>query len=115
MSEPIIVQCTTSSAEEARRIARALLEAKLAACASIAAQVESHYWWQGAIEQSDECLMLIKTTRERFDAVRRAILEHHSYAVPEIVALPIVEGHDAYLKWLAESVGPEDADGGSGR
>ena len=109
MSEPIIVQCTTSSAEEARRIARALLEAKLAACASIAAQVESHYWWQGAIEQSDECLMLIKTTRERFDAVRETILRHHSYEVPEIIALPVVTGHEPYLRWLEESVRKGDS------
>lgn len=109
MNEPIIVQCTAPSIEEARRIARALLEAKLVACAGIAARVESHYWWQGAIEQADECLMLIKTTRERFDAVRRTIVERHSYEVPEIVALPIVDGHAPYLDWLAESV--QDGEG----
>jgi periplasmic divalent cation tolerance protein len=101
MNELIIVQCTAASLEEARRIARALLEARLAACASIAGRIESHYWWRGAIEQSDECLMLIKTTRERFDAVRRAIVEQHSYEVPEIIALPIVDGHAPYLDWLA--------------
>ena len=110
MTEAIIVQCTTSSRDEARRIGRALVEAKLAACASIAGEVESHYWWQGAIEQATETLLVIKTTRARFDEVRRAILEHHSYEVPEIGALPVVAGHEAYLAWLAESVRGEEAD-----
>ena len=110
MTEAIIVQCTAASKDEARRIARALVEAKLAACASIAGEVESHYRWRGAIEQATETLLLIKTTRERFDDVRRTILEHHSYEVPEIIALPVVAGHEAYLAWLAESVRGEEAE-----
>jgi len=109
--EALIVQCTASSREEARAIGRALLEARLAACVSISGEVESHYWWRGALEQAGEVLLLIKTTRERFDEVRRTILEHHSYEVPEIIALPIVAGHQAYLDWLTESVGGKEAAG----
>ena len=107
MTDAIVIQCTAASRDEAQRIARALLETKLAACASLVAAVESHYWWKGAIESSNEVLLLIKTTRERFDAVRETILEHHSYEVPEIIALPVVTGHEPYLRWLNESVKEE--------
>lgn len=104
MTDAIVIQCTASSKDEAQRIARALLEAKLAACVSLVGGVESHYWWKGAIESSNEVLLLIKTTRERFDAVREMILKHHTYEVPEILALPVVTGHEPYLRWLEESV-----------
>jgi len=107
-TEAILIQCTASSREEARAIGRTLLEAKLAACVSIVGKAESHYWWRGALEQASETVLLVKTTRERFDEVRRTILEHHSYEVPEIIALPVVAGHEPYLEWLAESVGGEE-------
>jgi periplasmic divalent cation tolerance protein len=110
VTEAIVVQCTASSKDEARTIARALLDAKLAACASIVGEVESHYWWRGALEQAGETLLVIKTTRERFDAVRRTILEHHSYEVPEIVALPVLAGHQPYLDWITESVRAGEAE-----
>jgi periplasmic divalent cation tolerance protein len=109
VTEAIIIQCTVSSKEQARRIGRALVEARLAACASIVGDVESHYRWQGAIERAVETLLVVKTTRQRFDDVCRTILEHHSYDVPEIIAVPIAAGHNAYLAWLAESVGGEEA------
>ena len=108
--EAIIIQCTVPSRDEARAIGRALLDAKLAACVSIAGEVESHYWWQGAIEEARELVVVIKTTRERFDAVRRTILEHHSYQVPEILALPVVDGHGPYLDWLAGCVRSGEAE-----
>ncbi|MBN1918282.1 MAG: divalent-cation tolerance protein CutA [Verrucomicrobia bacterium] len=104
MNDAIVIQCTASSRDEARGIARALLEAKRAACVSLAGEVESHYWWQGAIESATEVLMLIKTARGQFDAVCETILAHHSYEVPEIIALPVVTGHEPYLRWLDESV-----------
>jgi periplasmic divalent cation tolerance protein len=109
VTDAIVIQCTAASRDEAQRIAHALLEAKLAACASLVAGVESHYWWKGAIESASEVLLLIKTTRERFDAVRGTILEHHSYEVPEIIALPVVTGHEPYLRWLEESVKEGDS------
>ena len=109
MTNAIVIQCTASSKDEAQRIARALLEAKLAACVSLAAAVESHYWWKGAIESASEVLLLIKTTRERFDAAREMILKHHTYEVPEIIALPVVTGHKPYLRWLEESVKKGDS------
>ncbi len=107
--ETVMIQCTVSSKEEARTISHALLEARVAACVSIAAGVESHYWWRGALEHADEALLVIKTTRDRFDDVRRVILQHHSYEVPEIIAVPIVAAHRPYLDWLAHSVSDEEA------
>lgn len=104
-----MVQCTAASKEEARTISQALLEARVAACVSIAGEVESHYWWRGALEHAGEVLLLIKTTRERFDDVRRIILEHHSYEVPEIIAMPIVAAHQPYLDWLTQSVSDAEA------
>jgi len=108
--EAIVVQCTAASRDEARIIARALLDAKLAACVSLAGEIESHYWWQGTLEHATETRLLIKTTRDRFDNVRSTILKHHSYDVPEIIALPVVAGHTPYLEWLAGCVGPAEDD-----
>jgi len=111
VTDAIVIQCTASSRDEAHRIARALLEAKLAACVSLVGKVESHSWWQGAIESANEVLLLVKTTRERFDAVRAMIVANHSYEVPEIIALPVVAGHEPYLKWIEDSA--RDCGGGS--
>lgn len=93
-----------SSPKEARRIAKALVERRLAACVNtIAAPVESVYRWKGKIEKAKEYLLLIKTSRARFAAVERTIRESHSYDVPEIIAVPIVSGSRDYLSWLADN------------
>ncbi len=102
----IVVLCTCGSSKEARRIGRALVEKRLAACVNVVtAPVESVYRWEGKVEIAKEFLLLIKTTRARFAALERAIRLIHSYDVPEIVALPIAAGSRGYLKWLAASVG----------
>jgi periplasmic divalent cation tolerance protein len=105
MTDKIIVLVTCTSAREARRIARALVEKRLAACGNvIEGRVTSIYRWKGKIAAAKECLLIIKTTQKRFLAVRDAVERLHSYDVPEIVALPIVAGSSEYLRWVAECV-----------
>ena len=98
------ITSATANREEAERLAAALVERRLAACVQILGPIRSVYRWQGNVDQADEWLCLIKTTRERYAAVEAAIRELHSYDFPEIIATPIVAGSDGYLAWLAESV-----------
>jgi len=104
MTDKIIVFCTCGSAGEAEKIARSLVEGRAAACVNIVAGVRSIYRWKGAIEDAQEWLLAIKTTRELFDRLRAEICALHSYEVPEIVAVPVVDGLEAYLNWIGESV-----------
>ena len=100
-----IVLTTAGSEEEARNIALALVDRRLAACVNIVAQVESVYHWQGNVESSREWLLIIKTTADRFPSVRDAIQEMHSYELPECISLNIEDGSAGYLEWLGNSVG----------
>lgn len=105
MTDKIVVFTTCGSAAEARRIARALVERKLAACVNIQQlPVQSFYRWKGKVESAKEFLLLIKTSRKRFAALEKAIRGLHSYEVPEIIALPIVAGSSKYLAWVSDSV-----------
>ena len=107
MTDKILVLVTCGSRKEARKIARALVEQRLAACVSeIGVPVASTYRWKGRMESAEEFLLLIKTSKKRFAAVRDAVGELHSYEVPEIIALPIAAGSRAYLDWIASSVKP---------
>ncbi|HVA72208.1 MAG TPA: divalent-cation tolerance protein CutA [Candidatus Limnocylindrales bacterium] len=107
MTNTILVMVTCGYAKEAKRIARRLVDARLAACVNIsAAPVQSIYRWKGKVETAKEILLLVKTTRKRFSALEREIRRLHSYDTPEIIALPIVGGSHAYLQWIAESVRP---------
>jgi periplasmic divalent cation tolerance protein len=81
-----------------------MVDRQLAACVNIVPQIESIYRWQGKVEEASEWLLLIKTTAERFPAVRDALRELHSYELPECVAIAIEEGSSGYLEWIAESV-----------
>jgi periplasmic divalent cation tolerance protein len=100
---------TTSRRDVARRIARALIDRRLAACVQIVGPVESIYRWQGRVETAREWLCLIKTTRARFREVAAAVEALHPYDTPEIIALPIAAGSQHYLEWLAASVRPSAA------
>ena len=100
MTGKIIVICACGSEEEAGRIARHLVEAKLAACVSVLPGARSVYRWEGRLEGAVESLLLIKTAEEKFAALQAAIEGLHSYAVPEILALPVVAGSAAYLNWM---------------
>jgi periplasmic divalent cation tolerance protein len=110
MTEKIVILSTCGSETEAHRLARLLVDGRLAACVSVVGGgvlggVRSFYRWQGKVESSAEWLLLVKSSRDRFTEVRAAIEEAHSYEVPEIIALPIVEGAPAYLSWMDENLG----------
>jgi periplasmic divalent cation tolerance protein len=100
----IVVLSTCGSDAEAEKLSRALVEARLAACVNIVRGVSSIYRWQGVVESADEILLVIKSTAERFPALRDAIRRLHSYEVPEVIALPIVDGAGSYLDWIEDSV-----------
>jgi periplasmic divalent cation tolerance protein len=106
MTDKRIVLSTAGSADEARKIARHLVEHGLAACVNIVPQIESIYRWQGKVELSQEWLLLIKTTVEKFPGVRDAIRELHSYDLPECIAVSVEGGSAEYLEWIADSVKP---------
>ncbi|MGC2331749.1 MAG: divalent-cation tolerance protein CutA [Candidatus Acidiferrales bacterium] len=107
MTDKVVVLVTCGSAKEARRIARAVVEQKLAACVNIPdARVQSIYRWKGKVESAREFLLVIKTTRRRLAALEKKIERLHSYDVPEIIALPIVAGARGYLGWIGDSVRP---------
>jgi periplasmic divalent cation tolerance protein len=104
LTDKIVVLVTCGSAKEARRIARALVEKRLAACGNILeAPVRSIYRWKGKVETAKEYLLFIKTSRRRFKALQDEVKRLHSYDVPEIIALPIASGSPEYLKWISES------------
>ncbi len=100
MTDKIILLSTCGNAEEAERLARALVEARLAACVNVLGGVRSFYRWKGAVEDASECLLVIKTSRALFDEVRAALEKAHSYELPEVLALPVVAGSPNYLGWL---------------
>jgi len=102
MSELIIVLVTCSSEEEAVKISKALVEDRLAACVNLISPVRSIYRWEGKIWDEREWLLMIKTRKERFKEIKTKVKALHSYSVPEIIALPIIEGSSSYLGWLLE-------------
>jgi periplasmic divalent cation tolerance protein len=104
-STPYIVVYVTAPAKEAGSIAKSILKHKLAACVNIISGVRSSFWWQGAIDHAQESLLIVKTKRRCCVALRKHIASIHSYSVPEIIALPVIDGHAPYLRWIDESVG----------
>jgi len=100
VTDKIVVLSTASSEQEARQIARRLVEERLAACVNIVPRATSIYHWQGVVEEAAEWILVIKSSRSLFESLRGELERMHSYQVPEIVALPVVDGSDAYLKWL---------------
>ena len=95
-----IIYSTTGNIEEARKIAKILVEEKLVACVNIIPKIESIYRWQGSIEEDDECVLLAKTTDKNVDKTIQRIKELHSYDVPDVVALPVGNGLKEYLNWV---------------
>lgn len=100
MTDKIVVLSTCGSAEEAARVARALVEKRLAACVNIVPGVRSVYRWKDAIEDEEEVLLVIKTSRVLIDDLRAEIEKLHSYEVPEVIALAVVDGSEQYLAWM---------------
>lgn len=103
----IMVFITAADNEEARLIARVLLEQRKAACVNIVNGVSSSFRWQGQMNDETESLLLVKSTSELLNDIIEIVKEVHSYETPEIIALPIIGGSGEYLKWLEESISPE--------
>jgi periplasmic divalent cation tolerance protein len=104
MTDKVLVLTTAGNEAEAQRIARELVERKLAACVNIVPRVQSIYRWQGKVESSEEYLLLIKTSSARVDEMQTAIRELHSYELPEFIVMAMTDGSEEYLNWIAQSV-----------
>jgi periplasmic divalent cation tolerance protein len=104
MTDKIVVLTTCATAEEAGKIARALVSKRLAACVNVLPSVRSIYRWKGEMEEAQETQLVIKSSRGLFDAVRAEIEKLHSYEVAEVIALPIVDGSNGYLEWLGREL-----------
>lgn len=104
MTEAVVVLVTVPSRELGEEIGNALIAERLAACVNIVGPVRSVYRWQGEICREKEHLLIIKTVRDRYAALERRVRELHSYEVPEVIALPVHAGSEAYLGWVSEEV-----------
>lgn len=101
----VVVFITVSNREEGERIGRTLVEEKLVACVNLFPGIFSMYWWQGKIETANEVFCMAKTGQSLVRRVIKRVKELHSYSVPEVIALPIVDGNPDYLKWIGASTG----------
>ncbi len=106
MEECLVVLVAAQNEDEAARIATVLVEKKLAACCNIIKGARSIYSWKGTVHDEHETLMFIKTRRELFPVLESEVKRLHSYSIPEIIALPVVAGSDAYLSWVEKSTLP---------
>jgi periplasmic divalent cation tolerance protein len=104
MTDKRIILTTAGSEEEARKLAKHLVENRLAACVNIVPRVTSIYRWQGKVEEANEWLLVVKTVENAFASVLAAIGKVHSYELPECISLPIENGSANYLQWIADSV-----------
>jgi periplasmic divalent cation tolerance protein len=100
----IVIFITAANKKEAGRIARKLVENRLAACVNIVDKIDSVFWWKEKIDRAQEVLLIIKSKRPKLNKLIKLVKSLHSYRVPEIIALPIVGGNRSYLEWLDESI-----------
>ena len=106
MTGPVVVLSAVGAPPDAQRIARALVEERLAACVNVVPGVVSVYRWKGVVEKEDELLLVIKTMAQQVDTLKTRLLELHPYELPEVVVIPIGGGHAPYLEWIADQVRP---------
>ncbi len=99
----IVIFITAKNVKEANKIAEKLIKEKLVACANVIKGVKSIFWWEKKINKADEVLLILKSKKDCFNKVVKATTLLHSYDVPEIIALPIIDGNRGYLKWIEES------------
>ena len=104
MTDKLVIFVTCGQREEAEQMARSLVEQRLAACVNVLPGILSWYWWERQVTRDEELLLVIKTTRSKFEELRKEIQRLHSYSVPEIIAMPIVEGSEDYLSWIDNSL-----------
>ncbi len=102
--KPYLLFSTVPSRKEAQKLAKLLVQKRLAACVNIIPGVISFFRWKGKIDRADEYLLVMKTEARKLKELERMLVRNHSYSVPELIASPIVWGHRPYLKWLSESV-----------
>jgi len=107
MTDKLVVLTTCGSEEESARLARLLVEERLAACVAVTPRIRSYYQWQGKLEENEEWALTIKTRRDLFPALLERIKATHSYQVPEVLALPVVEGNPDYLDWMQRELKQE--------
>jgi Uncharacterized protein involved in tolerance to divalent cations len=96
----VVVLVTASSNEEAEQIGKTVVDLRLAACSNVVKGIQSIFWWDNQVNVESECLLIMKTTSDRFSELETVIRQHHSYSVPEIIALPIIAGSAPYLEWI---------------
>jgi periplasmic divalent cation tolerance protein len=106
MTDKIVVLSACANEEEGEKLARLLVEGRLAACVSVVPRVRSFYRWKGAVEASDECVLLIKSSRALLAELNLALEAAHSYELPEALAIPVCDGAANYLNWMAENLLP---------
>ena len=99
-----VVLVTVDGEDAGRILARRLVQERLVACGNVIPGLTSVYRWDGAIQEETEALVLLKTTEDQVEALRKRVVELHSYEVPEFLSLPVMEGHDRYLRWVAGEV-----------
>jgi periplasmic divalent cation tolerance protein len=104
-TDALVVLVTAPTAERAAEIARALVAERLAACGNVVPGLRSIYRWEGKVQEDDEVLLVLKTTRARFEALRDRVLALHPYEVPEVIALAVEAGSARYLAWIAAETG----------
>lgn len=100
----IVILITCANKKEAKTIACALVKNKLAACVNIIDKIESLFWWQAKVERAKEALLIVKSKKSQLSRITRRVKSLHSYALPEIIALPIIGGEKKYLRWLDDSI-----------
>ena len=100
VGQVLVILVTAVNQEEARRIGKGMVDAKLAACANIIPGIQSIYRWKGKVVKAQEVLIILKSTRPRYRALEKAIKAMHTYETPEIIALPVKEGLDRYIGWV---------------
>ncbi|MCU1232731.1 MAG: CutA1 divalent ion tolerance protein [Candidatus Solibacter sp.] len=104
MTDKIVVLSTCATAKDAERMACALITSHLAACVNVVPQIRSYYRWKGELESAAEFLLIIKSSRDLFDALKLELEKLHPYEVPEVLAIPIVAGAENYLNWLGHNL-----------
>ena len=103
MAKDVLVVLVTCPPDKAQGIADALVEERVAACVNVVPSLRSVYRWKGAVHHDEEAMLLVKTTKDRFEALKQAVLRHHPYELPEVIAVPVDRGHTPYLEWVIES------------
>lgn len=105
MTPYVMVMVTAKDADQAERIVQQLLKKKLIACANMIKGVQSVFWWDKKIDQCEEVIVVMKSRHSEFQKIVECVRAEHSYEVPEVIALPILDGNQAYLNWIDESLG----------